>query len=91
MGVGGQNLILKYEGKIETFSLCIALSLSGCRNRGVEFKGGSLHDGFGSFDGIGVSGDHLSALLLAQKKQVQEAAVTVSTVLGGFGGCGRDG
>ena len=29
------------------------------RKRGVEFKGGSLHDGFGGFDGFGGSGEHL--------------------------------
>ena len=29
---------------------------SGCRKRGVESKGGSLHDGFGGFDGFGGSG-----------------------------------
>ena len=31
---------------------------------GVEFKGGSLHDGFGGFDGFGGSGEHLTLLLL---------------------------
>ena len=39
--------------------------VSGCRTRGVEFKGRSLHDGFGSFDGFGGSGEHLTLLLLA--------------------------
>ena len=32
----------------------------GCRKRGVEFKGGSLHDGFGGFGGS----EKLLALLL---------------------------
>ena len=32
--------------------------------KGVEFKGGSLHDGSGGFDGFGGSGEHLTLLLL---------------------------
>ena len=32
--------------------------------KGVGFKGGSLHDGFGGFDGFGGSGEHLALLLL---------------------------
>ena len=34
---------------------------SGCWQSGVEFKGGSLHEGF---DGFGGSGKHLALLLL---------------------------
>ena len=49
--------------------------LSGWRKRGVEFKGGSLHDGFGNF------GAHLALLCLPYKIQCQEATVTVLTVL----------
>ena len=30
--------------------------------RRVEFKGGSLHDGFGGFDGFGSSREHLALL-----------------------------
>ena len=43
------------------FSFRIAMSglKSGCRERGVEFKGGSLHNGF-----VG-SGEHLALILLA--------------------------
>ena len=37
---------------------------SGSPKRGVEFKGGSLHDGFGGFDGFGGSGKHPAFLLL---------------------------
>ena len=33
-----------------------SVTISGWRNRGVEFKGGSLHEGFGGFDGFGGSG-----------------------------------
>ena len=39
----------------------IVLLTSGSRKKGVEFKGGSLHDGFGGFDG---SGERLTLLLL---------------------------
>ena len=35
----------------------VARSKSGSRKRGVEFKGGSLHDGLGGFDGFGGSGE----------------------------------
>ena len=38
--------------------------VSRCRKRGVKFKGGSLRDGFGRFDGFGGSGEHLALLLL---------------------------
>ena len=44
---------------------------SGSRERGVEFKGGSLHDGFGSFDGFGGSGEHLTLLLLVLQNTAQ--------------------
>ena len=36
--------------------------------RGVEFKGGSLHDGFGGFDGFSGSGEHLALFLLCPRK-----------------------
>ena len=45
--------------------------------RGVEFKGGSLHD---SFDGFGGSGEHLALLLLALHRQCQETTITVLAV-----------
>ena len=54
---------------------------TGCRKRGVEFKGGSLHDGFGGFDGFGGSGEHLALLCLSHKTQHNEATVAVWTVL----------
>ena len=44
---------------------------SGLRKRGVEFKGGSLHDGFGSFDGLGASGEHLTLFLLVLPNTAQ--------------------
>ena len=61
---------------------------SGCRKRGVEFKGGSLHDGFGGFDG---SGKLLALLLLVLQNTVPRGS---RDGFGGFGGCGdfgRDG
>ena len=48
--------------------------------KGVEFKGGSLHDGFGGYDGFGASGWHLALLLLFPHNTAQEATVTVLTV-----------
>ena len=45
---------------------CTALN-SGCRKRGVEFKGGSLHDGL---DGFGGSGLHLALLVLVLQNTV---------------------
>ena len=39
--------------------------------RGVEFKGGSLHDGFGRFDGFGGSGGHPTLLLLVLQNTAQ--------------------
>ena len=50
--------------------------------RGVEFKGGSLHDGFGDFDGFGTSGDHLALLLLVLHNTGHRGNRD------GFGGCG---
>ena len=47
------------------------LNCSGCRKRGVEFKGDSLPDGF---DG---SAKHIALLLLLLKIRYKEAAVTV--------------
>ena len=50
---------------------------SGCRKRGVEFKGGSLHDGF---DGFGGSGKHLALLLLLLQNEYQETVSAVTAV-----------
>ena len=49
---------------------CRELS-SGSRKRRVEFKGGSLHDGFGGFDGFGGSGKRLALLLLVLQNEGQ--------------------
>ena len=38
--------------------------ISGSQKMGVELKGGSLHDGFGGFDGFGGSREHLALRLL---------------------------
>ena len=44
--------------------LGVGALVSGSRKRGVEFKGGSPHDGFGGFDRFGGSGEHLALRLL---------------------------
>ena len=49
------------------------------------FKGGSLHDGFGGFDG---SGEQLALLLLALQNTVPRDD---HDGFDGFGGFGRDG
>ena len=41
------------------------------KGREVEFKGGSLHNGFGSFDGSGSSGEHPALLLLVLQNKEQ--------------------
>ena len=46
---------------------------------GVEFKVGSLHDGFGGLDGLGGSG-FFPSFCLSYKIQYQEAAATVLAV-----------
>ena len=47
---------------------------SGCRKRGIEFRGGSLHDGFGGFVGFGGSGEHLDLLLLVLQNTEQRGS-----------------
>ena len=49
---------------------CCSL-FAGWRKRGVGFKGGSLHDGFGGFDSFGGSGEHLALLLLVLQNTAQ--------------------
>ena len=61
------------------------LNCSGCRNRGVEFKGGSLPDGSGGFGG---SGEHLALLLLLLQNTVQRGSRDGFDGFGGFGGDG---
>ena len=50
---------------------------SGSRKREVEYKGGSLHDGFDGFSG---SGEHLTSFCLSYEIQHNEATVAVLTV-----------
>ena len=57
--------------------VAIASEVSNCSQRGVEFEGGSLHDGYGGFDG---SGEHLALLLLVLQNKNREATVTVLAV-----------
>ena len=56
------------------------------RKRGVEFKGNSLHDGFGGFDGFGGSGEHLALLLLVLRNTVPRDDHDGFDGFGGFGG-----
>ena len=59
------------------------LSLFRMTEKGVEFKGGSLHDGLGGFYGFGGSGEHLALLLLVLQNTVprdDRDALTVSAV-----------
>ena len=62
---------------------------------GLSLKGGSLHDGFGGFDGVGGSGElpreHLALLLLVLQNTVPRDDRDGFDGFGGFGGCGRDG
>ena len=59
-----------------------AVFLSGCRKRGVEFKGGSLHDGFGSFDSLAVLESTLASLPVLQNTVPRDGF----DGFGGFGG-----
>ena len=61
------------------FCLCVFFRSP---EKGVEFKGGSLHDGFGGFDG---SGERLALLLLVLQNTVPRDD---RDGFGGFGGCG---
>ena len=53
-----------------------------------DFKGGSLHDGFGGFDGFGGSGKHLAVLLLVLQNTVPRGSRNSFDGFGSFGGCG---
>ena len=56
---------------LHSFSMCPSGESSGSRKRGVEFKGGSLHDGFGGFEGFGGSGEHVTLRLLVLQNTAQ--------------------
>ena len=56
------------------------LRISGCQKRGVEFKGGSLHDGFGGFDGLAVLEAPCPPLLVLQNVGNGPNTVSGSTV-----------
>ena len=61
---------------------------------GLSLRGGSLHDGFGSFDGFSGSGKHFSLLSLVLRDEGQRGKHDGFDGFGGFGGCGgfgRDG
>ena len=53
----------------------------GVQKRRVAFKGGSLHDDFGGFDGFRSSGGQLASCCLSYDVQGQETTVTVLAVL----------
>ena len=55
---------------------------------GVEFKGGSLHEGFGGFGGLGGSGEHLALFLLVLQDTGQERRHGNRDGFDDFGGCG---
>ena len=62
--------------------------------RGVEFKGGSLHDGFGGFDGFGGPAEHLALLSIVLQNTGPRSNRDGFDGFGGFSGCGgfgRDG
>ena len=89
MGLGGR-VFLAHQGKGNPKNL-LRLFLSGCRKRGVGLKGGSLHDGFGGFDGFGGSRLHLALLLLVLQNTVPRDGFDGFGGFGGRGGFGRDG
>ena len=64
---------------------------SGCRKRGVEFKGGSLRDGYGGFDGLGGSAERLTLLLLVLLDTAQQGNRGSFDGFGGHGGFSHDG
>ena len=55
--------------------------VSGSRKRGVEFKGGSLHDGLAVLTVLAVLGSTLPSVCLSYKIQHSETTVAVLTVL----------
>ena len=73
------------EGGVRPFSLTIGgghpRKWVRMTETGGKFKGGSLHVGFGGFDGFGGSGEHLALLLLVLQNIVPRDS----------GGSGRDG
>ena len=61
----------------------------------LEFKGGSLHDGFGGLDGFGGSAEHLALLSLILQNTVprgnRDGFLTLLETFSGRGGVGHDG
>ena len=49
--------------------------------KGVEFKGGILHDGFGCFEGLGGSGGQLTLLFSCATNAGRRPTMTVMTLL----------
>ena len=68
------NVLTAKWNATKTEAAIIGKGRSGCGKRGVEFKGGSLHDGFGA------SPEHLALLVVVLQNAEQKATVTVLTV-----------
>ena len=71
-----------------TFKAIPVTQISGSRKRGVEFKGGSLHDGFGGFGG---SGGHPTLLSLVLQNTAQGGNRGGFDGFGGHDGFSHDG
>ena len=55
---------------------------------GLSFKGGSLQDAFGGFDGFGGPALHLALVLIVLQNTVPRGSRDGFDGFGGFGGCG---
>ena len=65
--------------------------VSGCRKKGVAFKGGSLHDGFGGFDGFWRPCSLLLLVLQNTGPRGNRDDFDGFGGFGGYGGFGHDG
>ena len=81
LGFALAGFLGEYGDHAQTASNLVILNVR-ITEKGVEFKGGSLHDGFGGFDGFGGSGGRLTLLLLVLQNTGNR---------GGFGGFGGHG
>ena len=58
--------------------------------RRLSSRGGSLHDGFGVFNGFGICGEHLALLLLLLQNTGERGNRDWFDSFGGYGGFGHD-
>ena len=77
-----------YWDTIDPRKICFSEVSFRITEKGVEFKGSSLHDGFGGFDGFGGSGKHLALFLLVLRNTVPSDSRGGFDGFGGFGGHG---